>query len=280
MGSVFTDPILLFLTIDTNIFSMYNNIVYNFIKLLILAIIYFICGRGKTMWFRSDLKSNAKDVLRKYYWWGLLVCLVGGILSGQGGVGFTFKSNSNKNDFSDFDKIRDYFNNFFNIDWTFIASVAAIVIIIAFVVMILAIAYQIFIGNVIIVGRNKFFIEARKDKAKFTDLFYSFDGKRHLNIVKSMAWMNLFVFLWSLLFIIPGIVKQFAYSMVPYIMAENPNMQFNDALKLSMKMTDGEKWDIFVLGLSFIGWFILGTCCCVIGIILLLRNFCRTLHSA
>ena len=75
--------------------------------------------------------------------------------------------------------------------------------------------------------------------------------------------------LWALLFIIPGIIKSYEYCMVPYILAENPNISSERAFELSRLMTKGEKWKIFVLDLSFIGWRILGVlCCCVGGIFL------------
>jgi len=74
-----------------------------------------------------------------------------------------------------------------------------------------------------------------------------------------MVWMSLFIYLWSLLFVIPGIIKAFSYSMTPYILATSPNITATDALKLSMRMTDGHKGKIFVMGLSFIGWHILNS---------------------
>lgn len=73
-----------------------------------------------------------------------------------------------------------------------------------------------------------------------------------------MLWMTLWVFLWMLLFFIPGIVKSLAYSMTPYILASCPNVTARQALKLSIRMTDGHKGELFVLGLSFIGWLYLG----------------------
>jgi len=70
-------------------------------------------------------------------------------------------------------------------------------------------------------------------------------------------WMALWVFLWSLLLIVPGIVKAISYSMTPYILAECPNVPAMEALKLSMRMTEGHKGKLFVAGLSFIGWILL-----------------------
>ena len=73
-----------------------------------------------------------------------------------------------------------------------------------------------------------------------------------------MLWMALWAFLWSLLFVIPGIIKTISYSMTPYILAECPNVNAKDALKLSMRITEGHKGELFVAGLSFIGWLLLG----------------------
>ncbi|MBC3888498.1 DUF975 family protein [Acetobacterium paludosum] len=72
-----------------------------------------------------------------------------------------------------------------------------------------------------------------------------------------MLWMYLFTYLWTLLLIIPGIIKGIAYSLTPYILADYPNVSATEALKISMRMTQGHKGEIFVMYLSFIGWFLL-----------------------
>lgn len=72
-----------------------------------------------------------------------------------------------------------------------------------------------------------------------------------------VLWSWLFECLWTLLFIVPGIVKSMAYSMVPYLLAEYPGIPATMAVKVSMKITDGRKWDVFMMYLSFIGWFLL-----------------------
>jgi len=69
-----------------------------------------------------------------------------------------------------------------------------------------------------------------------------------------ILWMSLWTSLWMCLFIVPGIIKAYSYSMAPYILACNPNVTAREALKLSMRMTDGYKADLFVLDLSFLGW--------------------------
>lgn len=72
----------------------------------------------------------------------------------------------------------------------------------------------------------------------------------------------LYTFLWSLLFIIPGIVKAYSYSMAPYILAENPHMTANEAITESRRIMDGRKWEFFVLNLSFFPWMMLGVITC------------------
>ena len=91
----------------------------------------------------------------------------------------------------------------------------------------------------------------------FTQGFANFPRK-----LGGFLWMELFISLWSLLFWIPGIVKALAYSMTPYILANEPNVKAKDALKLSMRMTQGYKAEIFVFYLSFIGWSILSALTC------------------
>ena len=79
----------------------------------------------------------------------------------------------------------------------------------------------------------------------------------YMNVVGVTFLQNLFIFLWSLLLIVPGIVKAYQYRMIPYLLAEDPNLSFSEAKRLSTEMMDGEKWDAFVLDLSFILWEIL-----------------------
>ena len=96
----------------------------------------------------------------------------------------------------------------------------------------------------------------------FTAAFTGFGRK-----LGGYLWMCLFTFLWSLLFIIPGIIKSFSYAMTPYILADCPNVKATDALKLSMRIMKGHKWDLFVFYLSYIGWGIL--CCLTLGLLAL-----------
>ena len=82
--------------------------------------------------------------------------------------------------------------------------------------------------------------------------------------------MDLKTLLWLFLFIVPGLIKAYEYSMIPYLLAENPNITTDEAFSLSKQMTTGQKMDLFVLDLSFLGWIILGLICCGIGILFVL----------
>lgn len=69
--------------------------------------------------------------------------------------------------------------------------------------------------------------------------------------------VKIYTYLWSLLFIVPGIIKGIAYSMTPYIMHENPNISPSDAITLSRAMTRGHRWELFKVKFSFFFWYML-----------------------
>ncbi len=88
-----------------------------------------------------------------------------------------------------------------------------------------------------------------------------------MNVVLVMFLKNLFTSLWTLLFVIPGIVKHYEYLMIPYILAENPGMDRKEAFQISKRMMDGQKMETFILDLSFIGWILLSAITCgIVGI--------------
>ena len=90
---------------------------------------------------------------------------------------------------------------------------------------------------------------------------------QYLKNVWAMFLMVLFVSLWSMLLLIPGIVKAYSYAMLPYILKDNPELSAMDAIRLSSKMMKGHKFDLFYLQLSFIGWAILAVLTGGIGLL-------------
>ena len=90
--------------------------------------------------------------------------------------------------------------------------------------------------------------------------------------------IELFVLLWALLFIVPGIIMAYAYSMSIYIAHDNPELTAMEAIQKSKEMMRGHKWDLFVLDLSFIGWILL--CCLTFGLgFILLQPYIDTAHA-
>lgn len=94
------------------------------------------------------------------------------------------------------------------------------------------------------------------------DAFCGFDD--FWSAFKVTFLVGLFTFLWSLLFIIPGIIKSYSYSMSLYVLAENKGKPALECINESKAMTEGHKFDLFVLGLSFLGWALL--CVITLGI--------------
>ena len=230
------------------------------------------------MWSRDELKSRAKGALSKSYWPSFFVCLLSGIIAG--GISLSYR----------FDRFPDRWNNlhinphtnfrFPHFDPGYFIPVLFILGFLGIIAAVIGLGYGFFVAEPIKVGKNRYFLDNRSGKSDFADIFFSFRKGQYLSIVASMAWRALFTFLWTLLFIIPGIIKAYSYSMVPYILADNPNIGYDRALKLSMEMTRGYKAKIFVLQLSFIGWYLLGAICLFVGVLFVKPYYEATLAEA
>lgn len=123
--------------------------------------------------------------------------------------------------------------------------------------VLLSFLYTVFIQNVLLIGEARFFLEARTyQKTTIGKLFFLYK----VNFFSHPAWIMtcrcVFQTFWNLTFI-GGIIKKYEYSMIPYILAENPTMGQKDAFFLSRQLMRGNKWRMFLLHLSFIGWSIL-----------------------
>lgn len=207
------------------------------------------------MWTRAELKDNAKKFFKYNYWKMVLVGLIMSIITG----GSSASSNSYAQQNADSVEISQASPAELAGAFIVLLSVMAVVLIITF-------ALQLFVFNPLEVGGQRFFVVSHYQKAGLGELGYAFSGS-YLNVVKIMFLRTLYIFLWSLLLIIPGIIKMYEYLMVPYILAENPEISSKEAFAMSKQMMTGNKWKAFVLGLSFLGWFILGGITC--GILLI-----------
>ncbi len=120
------------------------------------------------------------------------------------------------------------------------------------------------VGGPVQLGYARFLLNQHdRQPIQFSDLFSQFD--RFGQGFAQSFLRGLYVFLWSLLFIIPGIVKTYAYAMTPYIMADHPELTANEAITRSRELMDGHKGELFTLHLTFIGWSILAALSLNIG---------------
>ena len=105
----------------------------------------------------------------------------------------------------------------------------------------------------------------RGGEATAKDMFEGYNKELFSRVLTTTLLYYVYVFLWSLLLLIPGCIKSYSYAMTPYILKDNPEMKNNAAIEESMRMMDGHKLELFLLDLSFIGWAILSILTCCIG---------------
>ena len=115
-------------------------------------------------------------------------------------------------------------------------------------------------------GYQTLFLGAvRGGEATAKDMFEGYNKELFSRVLTTTLLYYVYVFLWSLLLLIPGCIKSYSYAMTPYILKDNPEMKNNAAIEESMCMMDGHKLELFLLDLSFIGWAILSILTCCIG---------------
>lgn len=248
------------------------------------------------MWTRAQVKQRGKFGFKANYWKSVLVaviisCIAAGSFSfgGAGGSSVTDNFISDQvskaedhimgwdDDTDDWDSSDNWDDDFMagfqqgysSVDGAADAGVdvvrAGMAALIGFILVFLvifvvafAIAFAIsaFLLNPLELGCKRFFLRNLNMKAEVKEVCFSFDHS-YMNIVKTLFFRDLYTFLWSLLFIIPGIVKAYEYQMIPFLLAEQPDMPKEQAFAISRQMMKGQKWKAFVLDLSFLGWSIL-----------------------
>ena len=241
------------------------------------------------MWTRKELKQQARDALQRNYWRIVLVALILLVLGNSNVLGSTSYSAVGTVGTTPVDEegipnaggdtLRDVIGSelsamdiaITSIDSLIIAAdksieglgrmeviITGIIIFLICLAIVIAmfalmVAFVTFLFNPFAVGAQRFMLKSVDGRAEVKEVAYAFDHS-YKNIVKTMFCTQFSIFLWSLLFVIPGLYKKYQYRMVEYIMAEYPDMYYKDAMQLSKEMMDGEKWHAFVLDLSFILW--------------------------
>lgn len=207
----------------------------------------------------KEFRAQARTVLTGRYWIAVLASLIAGALGGAGGSsGGAAGSSSGAGSSEAFAEGSSQISPEV---WAFLAVVIGII-------SILAIAWLI-VGSAVELGYNAFNIRLYEtsEKPSVGMLFSRFSifgkalGLRLLVMLKTL--------LWTLLFIIPGIIAAYRYSMAPYLMAEHPELTVTEAIEQSKTLMKGNKWRLFCLQLSFIGWILLAALTAGIGFIFL-----------
>lgn len=249
------------------------------------------------MWTRKELKEKGKLSFKRNYWKAVLVSLLlvfmvrGAVNFGFGGRGGSNESDANAVttqaaqsetvgqdqdiielpeivlnpsdliDSDDPDSIPVGFTDFLIELRNTIGGIGIFALVVGgillFIVLFIVIAaIHAFLFNPLEAGTARFFVRNLNDKAEIRELAYCYDHG-YLNVVKTVFLRDLYIVLWGLLLIIPGIIKSYEYRMVNYILAENPEMNTKDVFAMSRDMMRGNKWRAFVLDLSFLGWHLL-----------------------
>ena len=241
------------------------------------------------MWNRSELKEKAKAALKVNYWKAVLVSLIfvwiiGGASSATTSFDLSYVLDTIFEDEST--DIVDEFENYEYYDYEeydsfesmleeeialslndeefllgLLVIAGALVLsisIISLIAMVVSLVWAAFIANPVEMGCCRFFALSLNDKAEIKEVVRAFDTN-YMNVVKILFFRTLYTMLWSMLLWIPGIIKAYEYRMIPYLLAENPNLSKEDAFDISKQMMDGNKWKAFVLDLSFFLWDMLST---------------------
>ena len=231
------------------------------------------------MWTRANLKANAKVAFKRNYWKCVLVAFILGIAanSGSSSAGSTagqttsnimsedytnddFYTEAFDEDYYEEDSIAQSFGDIFASGISGIVATIGIAIVLIFVVAALAISIFVF-GPLEVGCRNYFKINAY-EQAELGTLKIGFKKNHYMKMVGTVFFRNLYIGLWSLLLIVPGIIKSYEYKMIPYILADCPDISRQDAFRISKEMMYGNKMNAFILDLSFIGWSLLTVVTC------------------
>lgn len=183
------------------------------------------------MWTITEVKKRAWGGLKSYYWKAVALVLIVGFMSGLAVIPCLLAG-------------------------TLLSMCFCFYPLLPFIEMIVDGLYTDIIG----VGGIKYFLQSIRDgeSAPISMAFSGFSTGHYKNSAKIMIFRNIFQFLWTLLFIIPGIIKLFEYWAIPYLVADYPEKGQDEIFAMSKQMTTGNKWRIFVFYLSFIGWMLLG----------------------
>lgn len=194
----------------------------------------------------KELRAKAWQSLKGKYWLAFAVTLVMGILISTGESLVTFSNN-----------LVSIVTAVDPAEMDAAMAIGALVLSgTSLIFCVIGALISFFVGNAATVGVCNYFIKNTETKPSFADAFSGFKVRYGRNIV-TLLLVGIKSFLWTLLFIVPGIIKMFEYSIIPYILADDPEISTKEAFKKAKEMMKGNKWRLFKLEFSFIGWAVL-----------------------
>ncbi len=208
-----------------------------------------------------DFRRRAWESLRPRYWNAFLASLIVSLIGGGASAGVSlgmggFNLNLNLGDLGGGQSSPEPIPLEPALDPSFWMIFFAILAVVFTVAMAVGLAWSFFVVYPMQIGSCGFFIKNTREAPSIIEIFRGFQVSYKRNVV-TMIWVTVKTFLWSLLCIIPGIIKAYEYAMIPYILAENPEISTQDAFAWSRDMMRGNKFRLFKLELSFIGWIFL-----------------------
>lgn len=214
------------------------------------------------MKYAADFRALARSALRGRWFIAVIVTLVATVLGGIGSDGPEVKFNLSESGANLSLNVAGQPIFSTGGDPGIIALLAGGILYILLAALVIA-AIWLFLGSVVGVGYSRFTLQlVDGNDAGFENLFQYFPYWK--NAVCTRLLKGLYVFLWTLLLIIPGIIASYSYAMTEYILAEHPELTAGEAIAASKEMMYGNRWRLFCLQLSFIGWVIL--CALTLGI--------------
>ena len=210
------------------------------------------------MKYASDFRSIARNALKGKWGIAVIAGLIASLLGAIGSSGPELNLELNEGNFNASLQIlgQDVISTNGGLEfWPVFAGIATYIAIFA---VITGIALFI-LGSIVEVGYMKFNLDLvdRQKEAEIGTMFGYFQFWKSAAFARLLK--GVYILLWSLLFIIPGVIAAYSYAMTSYILAENPELTASEAIERSKQMMSGNRWRLFCVQISFIGWEFLST---------------------
>lgn len=247
----------------------------------------------KNQWKIKEMKKNARMTLKKNYWSAVIICLILAIFTSS----FTYTTlmnlditnGSTTNDLQHGIQIFESLLQNIGIEKEVFASRGALAAlyrsitssgsiiygiihaitqfifgreifsgILILIGIILYIVYWLFIGNMLTIGARRFFLESHKYYGTQPGrILFAYKIRRTRKVAAVMLREALYLLFWTCFTLIGGIIKMYSYKMIPYLLAENPDIPRKEIFRISRQMMKGSKWKAFLMEVSFFGWYLL-----------------------